>query len=116
MWMVVFVTDKDAFTSPPHAMLLIVLLQSLQTSQDRRILFWLLLLSAECVITQWVEAKCLGLIVIEGFGTDRRIGGLEGRLCDGRHVVRRVYLGWLSIFQLQSIDRSNVDCWLGVLL
>lgn len=86
--MVVLVTDKNAFTRPPHAMVFIVLLQPLQTSQYRRILLRLLLFGAECVVAQWIQAEGLGLVVVEGFGTDRRIGCLEGRLSDGRHFER----------------------------
>lgn len=52
--MVVFVADEDALARASHAMYLIVFLEALKSSQHRRVLFWLRLLRAECVVGQGV--------------------------------------------------------------
>lgn len=52
MRVVVLVTHEDALAGPPHAMVLIVLLQALQPSLHRWILLRLCLFRAECVVGQ----------------------------------------------------------------
>lgn len=47
-----FVANQDAFTCPPHPILLIMLFQSFEACQDRGVLFWLGLFGAECVIAE----------------------------------------------------------------
>jgi len=74
--MIVFVADKDSFAGASHAMLDIVLFEALEARKDGGILFRLSLFSAECVVGERVEADCLGLVGVEGFGEDRRIRGL----------------------------------------
>lgn len=50
MRMVVLVADQNGLASPPHTMLVIVLLQPAQTIFHRWILLWLRLFCAECVV------------------------------------------------------------------
>lgn len=71
MRMVMFVAHQDPFARPPHAMLLVMLLQPLQTCDDRGILFGLVFLRAEGVIAERVKADCFGLVGGESFGQDR---------------------------------------------
>lgn len=51
---VVFVADEDALAGAPHAVLLIVLLQTLQSSQHRWVLLWLRLLRPERVVREGI--------------------------------------------------------------
>lgn len=84
-----------------------MLLQPFQTRQHRRVLFRLILFCAECVVAEWVQADCLWLVGVEGFGDygpvnlsaqsilciesamrfmmDVRLGALHGSDCDGGH-------------------------------
>lgn len=50
MWVVVLMTDQDAFARPSHATCLVVFLQSLQPRQDRGIFFGLSIFGAESVV------------------------------------------------------------------
>lgn len=50
MGVVVLVAHQDALTGAAHAMLAEMLFQSLQTGNDGRVLLWLGLLDAECVV------------------------------------------------------------------
>ena len=47
---VVLVADQDAFASPSHAMLRVVLFQPLEPGKNGRILFGLAILGAKCVV------------------------------------------------------------------
>ncbi len=49
------VDDEDAFDSPAHTKIFIIVLKPLQTRRDRRILFWLGLLGAESKVGQRIE-------------------------------------------------------------
>lgn len=51
---VVFVAHEDALAGAPHAVLHIVLFQTLQSSQHRRILLWLRLLRPERVVREGI--------------------------------------------------------------
>jgi hypothetical protein len=66
--MVVFVADQHALARPPHAMLLVVFFQPLQSRKHRRIFFWLAIFGAECVVAEGVEADRLRLVCVEVFG------------------------------------------------
>ena len=65
VWMVVLVADQDTLASAAHAMFFVVFLQSLQTRQHRRILFWLLLFGAKGVIAERKEADGRRLIRVK---------------------------------------------------
>jgi hypothetical protein len=94
--MIVFVADEDAFTGSAHAMLDIVLLEAFEASEDRGVFFWLGLFGAECVIGEGVEADSFGLVPIEGFGENRRVGGLQCGGGYGRHggwIRQRLWRG-----------------------
>ena len=71
MWVVVLVADQDALARPPHAAHLVVFLQPLQPCKHRWVLFWLSILSAECVIAERVQAYRLWLVAIEVLGENR---------------------------------------------
>ena len=49
---VVLVADEDAFACSAHAMLGVVLFQSLQSREYGRILFWLSIFGSECVVAE----------------------------------------------------------------
>jgi uncharacterized membrane-anchored protein len=49
---VVLVADEYAFTCSAHAMFLVVFFEALQSRKHRRILFWLTILGAECVVAE----------------------------------------------------------------
>jgi hypothetical protein len=76
MGMIVFMTDQHALTSPPHSMLSIVLLQTLQTCKNRRVLLRLAILGSKCIVAEGVEADGLRLIRVEILGKGRRIRAL----------------------------------------
>lgn len=48
------VADEDAFTCSSHAMFLVVFFKSLQARKDGRVLFWLAIFGAECVVAERV--------------------------------------------------------------
>lgn len=52
--MVMLMADQYSFARPSHAMQLVVLLQPLQSRNDRRVFFRLIFLGAEGVVAQWV--------------------------------------------------------------
>lgn len=62
MWVIVLMADQDALACPPHSMLLVVLLQPIESRKNRGIFFWLVLFRAKCVITEGEEANGFGLI------------------------------------------------------
>lgn len=66
--MIVLVADQDALACPAHAMFGVMFFQSLQTRQDRRILLWLPIFGAKCVVAEWVQADGLGLAGVEVLG------------------------------------------------
>jgi hypothetical protein len=85
--MVVFVADEDSFAGPSHSMLDIVLFEALEACENWGVFFRLGFLGAKGVVREGVEADCFGLIAIEGFGEDWRIGGLQCGGCNGGHLV-----------------------------
>lgn len=113
--MIVLMANKYTLTRPSHAMLLIVLFQSLQPRKDRGVFFGLGFLGAKGVIAKrvqadawgWLEENALGRtglcqindqyrsMELEGL-SNIRVGSLQGSSCDGRHgsagsVTRRYY-------------------------
>lgn len=62
MGVVVLVTHQDSLAGPSHSMEAIVFFEALQPCQNRRILFWLCLLSAEGIVRQGVQADSLRLL------------------------------------------------------
>jgi len=82
-----FMTDEDALASPSHAVLHIVLFEALQACEYGGVFFRLCFFGAESVVRERVQADCFGLVVIKGFRKNRRIRGLQGGGCDGRHLV-----------------------------
>jgi len=75
--MVVFVADEDSFAGSAHAVLLIVLFETFETGEDRGVFFWLGFFGAEGVVGEGVEADGFRLVAVEGFGEERRVGGLQ---------------------------------------
>ena len=65
VWMIVLVADQDTLASTAHAMFFVVLFQSLQTRQHRRVLFWLLLFGAKGVIAEREEADGRWLVRVK---------------------------------------------------
>jgi hypothetical protein len=70
MRVIVLVAHQHALAGAPHAMDNVVLLQSLQAGQHRRVFLGLVFLGAKGVIGQRVEADCLRLFGVERFGDD----------------------------------------------
>jgi hypothetical protein len=68
MGVVVLMADQDAFTCSPHAMLLIVFLQSLQARKHRRVFLRLAILCSERVVAERVQTNRLWLVCVEVFG------------------------------------------------
>lgn len=68
------VAHKNALTRPSHAMLDVMLLQSFQSGNHRRVLLWLCFLGTERVIGERVETDGFWLIGREGFGECRALG------------------------------------------
>ena len=81
-----FVADKDPLAGAPHSMFDIMLLEPLETCKDGGIFLGLGFFGAEGVVRERIEADCLWLVVIEGLGEDRRIGGLKGSGGYSRHL------------------------------
>lgn len=79
--MVVLVADQDALASPPHAMFLVVFLQSLQPRKYGRVFLWLAILGPKCVVAERIQADGLRLVCIEVFR--------EGRAGDSQHGIPR---------------------------
>lgn len=102
MRVIMLMTNQDALTRPPHAMLLIMFLQALQTRQHRGVFFWLSLLRAEGVVGERVQSDSLGLVGIEGVGKGGGVGGLEGGGCYRRHCGRSKVLRDLEVVWLGS--------------
>ena len=73
---VVLVADQHPLTGPSHAMLLVVLFQSLKPGQYRGVFFRLVFFGAKGVVAQRVEANCLRLVGAEGLGDDGACGGM----------------------------------------
>lgn len=67
---VVLVADEDALAGAAHAMLVVVFLQALQAGQDGGVLLGLVLLGAEGVVAERVQANGLGLVRVELLGED----------------------------------------------
>lgn len=64
MRIIVFVTYQDAFTRATHAMIFVIIFQSLKSITDRVILLRLGFLCSKCVIGERVQADCLWLLGI----------------------------------------------------
>ena len=47
-------TDKNAFTGSPHAMLLIVVLKAPESCSNGGVFFWLSFLGAKSVVAEWI--------------------------------------------------------------
>jgi hypothetical protein len=92
MRVVVFMTNEDAFAGAAHAMLKVVLLQSLETSDDGWVLLGLRLLNSKGIIGQRVKRDLLRLIGVEGQGDGWRMTRLERGRGNGRHFV-----GWARL-------------------
>lgn len=50
VWVVVLVADEDGFAGAAHAVVGVVILETLQAGEDRRVFFRLGLFGAECVV------------------------------------------------------------------
>jgi len=74
--MVVFVADENAFAGAPHAVLGVVFFETLEAREDGGVFFGLGFFCAEGVVGEGIEADCLGLVAVEGFGEERGVGGL----------------------------------------
>ena len=76
--MIVFVADEDSFAGSAHAVLIIVLFEALEASENGGVFFWLGLFGAEGVVGEGVEADGFRLVAVKGFGEKRWVGGLQG--------------------------------------
>lgn len=65
MRMIMLVAHQHALAGAPHAMHIVVFLQSLQARQHRRVFLRLVFLGAERVVGQRVQADCLRLFGVE---------------------------------------------------
>lgn len=65
MWVVVFMTNENAFAGATHAMVGEVLLETFQPGDNGGIFFRLRFLDAKCVVRKGVESDFLGLLGIE---------------------------------------------------
>ena len=63
--------DEHTFACSAHAMMLVVLFETLQAGEDRRVFFGLGLFGDEGVVLEWIEANCLGLLGRKAFGENR---------------------------------------------
>lgn len=79
------VADQHALARAPHAMLLVVLLQAVQTCQDRRVFLRLVVLGTERVVAQRIQADRLGLVRAKG---GRQYRARWGRSTLGLEVFR----------------------------
>lgn len=84
--MIVLVADQDSLAGAPHAVLDIVLFETLEAREDGGVFFWLGFFGAEGVVGEGVKADGFGLVGVEGDREDRRVGGLQGGGCYGRHL------------------------------
>lgn len=80
-------THENPLARSPHAILLVVLFQTLETRQHRWIFLGLVLLGTESVVAEGIEPDGLGLISVERLGADWGIAGLQTGLGNGRHDV-----------------------------
>ena len=63
---VVFVADEDCLAGAPHAMLVVVCLEALETREHRGVFFGLCFFGAEGVVGERVETDSLWLVGVEG--------------------------------------------------
>ena len=70
MWVIMLVADQNSFARPSHAILMVVLFQSLQSCRDGRVLFWLVFFGAKGVIAEWEQADGFRLVGVECFWED----------------------------------------------
>jgi hypothetical protein len=63
--MVVLMAHQNALAGPSHSMLVVMLLESLQTCENRRIFFGLSIFGSKGVVAQRVEPDGLWLVRIE---------------------------------------------------
>lgn len=82
---VVLVADEDALAGASHAMLVVVLLKAVKSSDHAGVLLRLGLLDAECVVGQGVESDCLRLVRFEGARDDGWLRRAHLTGGDGRH-------------------------------
>ena len=111
---VVLVADEDALAGPSHSVLVIVLLEPLQSCEDRWVFFWLRLLGAERVVAQRIKAYSLGLVRIEVQGLDRTIRLSARSTTDGVTVFMRLTgkssaeLSWLQSSLLRPLRGATL--------
>lgn len=78
--------NEDAFACATHAMVVEVLLEALQSGDDRRIFFWLRFFDAEGIVREGVESDFAGLLGIETQRDCGRLGRLQRRWRYRGHV------------------------------
>ena len=88
MRVIVLVTHQHSLARPPHPVLIIVLLQSSESCQHRRVLFGLVLFRAEGVVAERKQPYFLGLICSERLRQD----GTGGRLISSKHTLAYLQL------------------------
>ena len=66
--MIVFMADQDSLAGSTHAMILVVLFQSLQACEHRGILLWLMLFGTKGVVAERVKADGRRLVCVERLG------------------------------------------------
>jgi hypothetical protein len=70
MGVVVLMANQNSLTSASHTVKTIMLLETLQSGQDRGVFLGLCLLRAECVVRQRIQADGLRLLCGEVLGED----------------------------------------------
>ena len=97
MRVIVLVADEHAFAGPAHAMLLVVLFETLESRDHRGIFFWLVLLGAEGVVAEWIEADGLWLICGKGLGEDGTVYLVSFSKCQCRPLGTYGYDVWRAL-------------------
>ena len=67
-------TDKDALTGAPHAMVVVVLFETLKAGLYGGVFFGLVGLGAEGVVAERVQTDAFGLVGGEGLGENGPVG------------------------------------------
>lgn len=73
--MAVLMAHQNSLTCSAHTILLVMLLQPLETGEDRRVLLRLVLFGSKGVVRQWVQTNGFWLVVGEGCGEDGAVDG-----------------------------------------
>ena len=71
--MVVLMADQDSLACSTHAIFLVVLFQSLQACEHRRILLWLVLFGPKGVVAERIEADGRRLVCVKRLGNVRPV-------------------------------------------